>query len=305
MFSFLTKPYPFIGDIKRAIINNFFIGLFVAFFLIFFQPFQINEWQTDYKIIKLAGFGFISFLVPSLINFIILAWLRFWPIDKTWTIFKEVLTIVTILLSITCGNLVYSKLLFNMHLGLFTFINAFGITCLVGVFPVILHVILKHNKLLKINLQQTLEINEQLQLKQQNEIPEAKLKTNSDSTVEPVLNNMEIKLVSENEKDFILLKLAQLIYIESADNYSNVVYLDEKENKKKLLLRSSLKRIESQIHQTTVLRCHRTYIVNLNMVNQVEGNAAGYKLYLNFCEETLPVSRNYIPLIGEKLKHLQ
>jgi DNA-binding LytR/AlgR family response regulator len=115
----------------------------------------------------------------------------------------------------------------------------------------------------------------------------------------------EIILIAENEKDKFKLKINQLLYIESADNYSNVVYFGEAGQRKKELIRSSLKRLEGQLNNENIIRCHRTFIVNLINVKIVGGNAAGYKLYFDTSDETIPVSRNYIPIVGEKLKHLK
>lgn len=119
----------------------------------------------------------------------------------------------------------------------------------------------------------------------------------------PVYNEQIIEFVAENEKDKLKIKIQELLYIESADNYSTICY-SENGNTKNHLIRSSLKRIEQQIHNDSIMRCHRTFIVNLNNVKKIEGNAAGYKLTLNFGEIQVPVSRSFGTIIVEKLKNL-
>jgi hypothetical protein len=302
--SILFKPYPLLGDIKRDLINNALIGLFVAFFLTLFQPFHIGEWETDFKVIKLFGFGLISFIVPTCINFIIQYYAKPKGIEEKWNLLFEIITIATVLLFIAFGNMLYGRFLGVMPFGFKAFIIVFGITCLVGLFPVTIHVILKHNKLLSAHLQQTIEINQQLTLQKKQPSDEGV----SDKTNQNALSinaETEILLIAENEKDNLRLQTSQLLYIESADNYSTVVYLDQSGKRKKELIRSSLKRLEGQIKSENILRCHRTFIANLNNVKIVGGNAAGYKLYFDTSDETIPVSRNYIPVVGEKLKHLK
>ena len=299
--SILFKPYPLLVNIKADLVNNALIGLFVAFFLTFFQPFHISEWETNFKVIKLFGFGLISFTIPTGINAIIHYYAKPKGIEEKWNLLYEIATIALVLLLIAFGNMLYGKFLGVMPFGFKAFGIVFGITCMVGLFPVTIHVILKHNKLLNINLQQTVEINRQLSL-QRLELEQKHTENYAfkHSNQENILS--EIVLLAENEKDKLNLKISQLLYIESADNYSNVVYLDENGNRKKELLRSSLKRLERQINSESIIRCHRTYIVNLNNVKIVGGNAAGYKLYFDDGDKTIPVSRNYTPVVGEKLK---
>jgi DNA-binding LytR/AlgR family response regulator len=110
----------------------------------------------------------------------------------------------------------------------------------------------------------------------------------------------KLKLTSENEKDYIELKNKDLLYIESSDNYSSVVYLKD-QNIEKTLLRSSLTRLQSQIADENIVRTHRSFIVNLDHVIKVSGNAQGYKLHLKFTDFLVPVARKFSFLI-EKLK---
>ena len=66
----LFRPYPFkmldLNEVRFYIV----IGIFVAFFLIVFQPFGISLWQTPFKILKLSGYGFASFLMPLILLFL-------------------------------------------------------------------------------------------------------------------------------------------------------------------------------------------------------------------------------------------
>ena len=88
--------------------------------------------------------------------------------------------------------------------------------------------------------------------------------------------------------------------MESADNYA-IIYLIENGAQRKEMLRSSLTRLLSQINDTEVVRCHRSYIVNLSQVQEVSGNAQGYKLHLENCDALVPVARKYSEIV-EKLK---
>ncbi len=308
LLSFLNKPFPRSEVDKRAVITNFFVGCFVALFLIVFEPFDIAHWQTDKKELKLIGFGAVSFIIPIFVSVIIAQIIHKKPIEDSWTIGKEIVVILIILLCIAFGNMIYGRLFYIMPFTWNGFLFAFVSVLLIGIFPVTLHVLRKHNKLLKINLEKATVVNEHLHpeeiKKTEDHIPrEMPLPNMPDNLVDEIKIVPKIIFVAENEKDKLEILPEQLLYIEAADNYSNIVFT-EGEKIKKQLIRSSLKRIESQINFDFIVRCHRTFVVNLKNVKNVEGNAAGYKLYFNKDSYFVSVSRNYGNSVLEKLKNM-
>ena len=50
-----------------------------------------------------------------------------------------------------------------------------------------------------------------------------------------------------------------------------------------------------------IIRCHRSFVVNLDHVIEVGGNAQGLKLHLNMLEDYIPVSRKYIPVVQQNM----
>ena len=313
IFSFLNKPLPRPDLNKREFRSCFIVGSFVALFLIVFQPFQINEWQTDHKILKLIGFGFVSFIMPLILNKLVAYIIKKRSIEDNWTVGKEIIVIITILIFIAFGNLVYGNLLNIMPLTIKGFLFALLSVVLVGIFPVALHVLKRHNKLLKINLEQAVIVNKHLhpealiadEVKDSISNPhEEPLPNEPDRLAEQITEITKLIFIAENEKDKIELFPYQLLYIEAADNYSNIVFTQDAKVKKQLI-RSSLKRIESQIKEENIIRCHRTFIVNLKNVKNIEGNAAGYKLSFDPDIYFVPVSRSFGTKILEKLKSLK
>src|ERR1700741_155204 len=255
MFSTLKKPYPFTGNIKRYFISNFFIGCFVALFLIVFQPFGTAFWETDNKTLKRAGFGLVSFIIPSFLNIFVILFISGKSGEDKWNVWKEILSIVVILCFIAMGNLVYGKLLGIMPLTLKAYFGALLTTCLIGVFPVTAHVLFKQKRLQKVNEEEAGKINEQLktrELFQETIIPvtgEKEIALDEEKIDPPA----QLALLAENGKDKLMLAPDELICIAAADNYSTIYYL-EKGLKKKMLIRSSLKRLESQISGKKIIR---------------------------------------------------
>ncbi|MCQ2342117.1 MAG: LytTR family transcriptional regulator [Paludibacteraceae bacterium] len=89
------------------------------------------------------------------------------------------------------------------------------------------------------------------------------------------------------------VKPENLYYLESADNYVQIHYWGGSKMQA-LLIRNSMKNIEWRFRETPLIRCHRSYIVNLEkvqMVKRIDG-----EMMLDFNDEqiaNLPVSKAY------------
>ena len=80
-----------------------------------------------------------------------------------------------------------------------------------------------------------------------------------------------------------------LYYIESDDNYIKVWYTDNKGDLKQYMLRCRLKTVEESFKGSSLVRCHRKYIVNLSKVSMLRKESDGYVLDLAN-EEIQPIS---------------
>jgi len=74
--------------------------------------------------------------------------------------------------------------------------------------------------------------------------------------------NQFIKIQSDT-KDFIEIKLDDFVYAEAQDNYTLVCW-QEKSTLKEKVLRATISHIEEQFKHDQILRCHRSYLVNIN-----------------------------------------
>lgn len=301
MLSFFKKPYPYYTFSVRDIYSNFLIGCFVAFFLIVFQPYGISLWQTDGKILKLFGFGFVSFICPLVFRFIFTSVLKNRNIEETWVVWKEILGLLSVICFIAFGNLFYGNLIKISHFNFQELSLALAATFLLAIFPITANVAIKYNRFLALN-QKDAELMEAEVLHFQNKVEtESSIKKEHNE----IINNGLLVLIAENEKDKIEIVAEELLFIESADNYSNIIfYRNNKVNKQ--LLRGSLKRIESQITFPFIVRCHRSYIVNLKLINHIKGNAQGYRIDFKIDQiDSIPVSRNYSKALFERLELLK
>lgn len=114
-------------------------------------------------------------------------------------------------------------------------------------------------------------------------------------------NEEIIKIADSNEKEHISLKLKNLRFIESEDNYVTVNYIENGSHSKKLL-RQSLRNLESQNLHRSLVRCHRSYIVNLSCIEKVEGNKNKMQVNLPDLSQAIPIARSYMNHFLAQLK---
>lgn len=245
-------------------------AVFVGVFLMIFQPFGSSEWPQPYKYVYLTGYGLVTFVVLLLVSFIGPSIFRNWFAEKNWTVGREILHNLYIILFIALGNLLYTQQITLGHISLLGILAWVGITLAVGILPATIITLINYNRLLRRHVVGDFQIEESSQLP----------------------SSTPLTLLAENEKDILTITAGDLLFIESADNYAEVVYY-ENEKREKRLLRSSLSRIEEQIQEPDIVRCHRSYIVNLRQVERISGNAQGYKLHLRKEDTIIPVARRY------------
>lgn len=92
-----------------------------------------------------------------------------------------------------------------------------------------------------------------------------------------------------------------LYYMESQDNYVKIHY----ENQGKLLsymLRCRTKAIEENLAETSMVRCHRSYMVNVMKINHIKkGGKVRYIVLANDQIKPIPVSKSYLNNLIEKI----
>jgi len=95
------------------------------------------------------------------------------------------------------------------------------------------------------------------------------------------------------------VKLENLLYLESADNYVNIYYLD-KSKTARFTLRNTIKRLEESLKGTEIIRCHRSFMVNFEKVKILRKDKDELCLELDVLGAIdLPVSKTYIESVME------
>ena len=99
-----------------------------------------------------------------------------------------------------------------------------------------------------------------------------------------------------DEKGLLRISLlrSDILYLQGSDNYVTVWY--QAQNKvTKFMLRNTLRTMEDELKQESVIRCHRSYLVNIGKVKLIRREKEGLTLELDSTPATtVPVSRTYM-----------
>ncbi|WP_029906765.1 LytTR family DNA-binding domain-containing protein [Prevotella sp. 10(H)] len=113
-------------------------------------------------------------------------------------------------------------------------------------------------------------------------------------------NDIEIALYG-NTKDKFVLSFNCFLYGEAQRNYVTVFYIKD-DKVERTLLRTTLSHIAEALQQyPQIIRCHRSFIVNLSHVRELYGNSRTCSLKFHKNDIQIPVARSYIKDIKEIL----
>lgn len=275
ILDYARKPYP-VSLSRWAII--LVISPFISIFLVIFQPFGLQYLESDRKSLLLAGYGLVTFVVLSIDLFIVPFIFPSVFKEERWTVLREIILLIGIVITIAIGNYMYSILLSIVSwVGIKGFIIFTGFTLCISIIPIIGVIVISHNAMLRKNLNAAIQLNQVIMEKKGG----------------GVIHNDNLVITSENKNQKIETPASNLICIESEGNYVNTWFLEEGKIVR-LLIRNTIKNIETQILEAgNMFKCHRAFIINLSYVEKVMGNSQGYRLMIKYLDKEIPVARNY------------
>lgn len=92
----------------------------------------------------------------------------------------------------------------------------------------------------------------------------------------------------------LTMKIDDLLFLKGADNYVEVIY-QHQEKQAKYHLRTTMKRLQDDLIDFPVLRCHRSYMVNKQRIKLIRREGIGMVLELDSLPAiTIPISKTYM-----------
>lgn len=111
---------------------------------------------------------------------------------------------------------------------------------------------------------------------------------------ETALHNAYIQIYDEKGDMRLSVRREHLLLIESADNYVCVWYTNNN-TPKKVLVRNTLKQVADQLSATHIQRCHRSYMVNLDLIKVLRREKEGIFIELGVAGiPDVPISKTYM-----------
>ena len=274
VLNWLSTPYYFVPSTKFKLKLSFAFGLFLFLFLFFFKPFGLTSFEEallEYSI----GMGFLDFLGTFLLLYISPLLFKDYFNEDNWTVGRNILlmAIGLLFIGIILWNFgeVYKKTYGFDKLTLLEFLSK---TFLIGIIPLTFYVFINEKRERAKREKRVFKIKE---FNVKNEINVSK----------------EISINSDNEKEQITFEAENLVYITSQGNYASF-FFRKNDGIKEKILRTTLTKITEKLRDhPKFIRCHKSYIVNSNFINDISGNARGYLLKSNYISEEIPVSRKF------------
>lgn len=116
---------------------------------------------------------------------------------------------------------------------------------------------------------------------------------------ETVLQKAYIQILDEKGEMRISIRRENLVMIESADNYVCVYYLSDQKVKKSMV-RNTLNRVAEHLQGTRIVRCHRSYMINLDHAQVLHRDKEGIFIELGIDGlPNVPISRTYADNVRE------
>jgi len=260
--------YPVCNSKTEMYVSAVGIAVLTYLFLIIFQPFGTYNFVHTNKYLLLAPYSIIAFITFLSGDFIVSKFFN------KWTLSKEIFKITTLLFVCSFLNYVYSKFFINedefsfralIYMAMFTF--ALGIpVCTIWFLG-------RYRFPKKITEIHSKEINKKVTGTFKSEI-----------------------IITPDTGGVLNLSKNEFLYAQSKGNYSTLYFLENGKVQKRLI-RVSLKKLEEQICDETILRTHRSYIIHTPKAVYKKGNAQGYKIKINHVDDLIPVSRKYVDKI--------
>lgn len=118
---------------------------------------------------------------------------------------------------------------------------------------------------------------------------------------ETVLQKAYLQIFDEKGEMRLSVRRENLVLIESADNYVCIYYLNG-DKTKKTMVRNTLSRVAESLKGSRVVRCHRSYMINLDHAKVLHRDKEGVFIELGLeGMPDVPISRTYADNVKEWL----
>ncbi|MEL7161955.1 MAG: LytTR family DNA-binding domain-containing protein [Bacteroidota bacterium] len=272
----LKRPFPDREFGRSSVIGMARVGVFVFAFLYLMRPWGVR--MSGNPLLICLGYGLVTFIVGVAYAYTTTRLLGWEKSGDRWTLWRWILDSGLLLACISVGNFFF----YNATVGWTAFhilvLAAISVpTVLIGLFPI---------------AASGMALQLRAEREHQRVAGQVLLATSGQNG-----QSGTGRLTALGDGSFSVDPTA-LLFCESRQNYVRCVYLSEGAVREETI-RATLSGVEERLKGSMLLRCHRSYLINVAHIRQARGNAQGLRLELVGTEEEVPVSRAYVPVIRE------
>lgn len=273
IIDFLNQPFHLLDRKDNRLLLSIVTGIYVMLFMNLYIPFNVDQWYKNPTLplpVILSSFGLIGMAVLMISQLFIKKILKIRTVKMYGVILWFLVELI--LLTVTM-YLIYGTVALGTEGVLNEIFLSFKYTALVIIIPYAGVLFYLHATQKGENIDGLLVASDHL-----------------------------VNILDEHGELHMAVDLEQILFMRSADNYVTVYFI-KNEKIHKELVRTSLKRLETELNESPIRRCHRSYMVNINNISVSMKNNQGLALAIkNLPDETIPVSKKYKHFFNKLLK---
>lgn len=262
----LSRPFPQAESWVDTLKIISAISAFVFFFLAIFKPFGMHLVEGSGFLLICAGFAMVAFFASMAYEFMALKVFRIKGNGTKFTFGRWIIYFAGAILFISLANFIFARLILFGYIQWSLYPPMMRGTFAIGLFPAIFF--------------------GGLALLQQ----ERKYQTIASA----INQQAPYSSIPDAKQSIFDIPVEKIRYVEAMQNYVNVGYVDPDNNLREHTERATFTKVSSELLGKTILRCHRSFLVNRSFIIASTGNAQGLLLKLADCDKRIPVSRSYV-----------
>lgn len=276
MFENLNQSYPFNNNFKHNLRTITLVSMGFMFISLYFQPFGIDflsSRKDGYFVLVLglvsaSTFFFNTLILPGLFPKIFES--------ARWTIRKELVWNMGMFATLIVGFSL-TALLFNIaSMASLTVFRAGALALL----PLVLFNFMNYNSVLKSKVAQVIDSGRHWFAEEH--------------TKSAVQASQQIRIESDNGKEFVEVELKNIVLVQSAGNYIEI-YFKTGDRVQRQIIRQTLQKVALSLDGfSTIKKCHRCCLVNTDHIIRIGGSSPNYSLESSGLDFRIPVSRHKV-----------
>lgn len=258
---------PYTYQFRKQLWIAAILGFIVAFIMVFLEPFDTYQFESNYKYLILLGFGFLQSILYLMNARLENLWYRYE--NRRWKIKHEIASFLFLLfvsaIVIHFYNQVFLNDFFNHQYGQYEYVKHSLWFFRKAILPVIL-LILPFYVYLRNKFGEMI-------------------------TDKPA---SKIELWGKNKGEKILIQKEAILFVKASENYVEIFY-----KKGGAIQHETLRNTLTAINKQTPFlhQCHRSYLVNISAIKSVKGNSQNAKITFDHDGLDIPLSKSYYKTI--------